>query len=443
MSHGGYFCHSSLMQGLRCVEVRPILHNERSLWNKLMRQHHYLGLHCLVGQSLRYVAVYQGHWLALLGWSAAALKCRVRDKWIGWSCPVQWQRLVLLANNSRFLILPEVLIPNLASRILSLNVKRLSGDWQAVYGHPIWLVETFVDPRYFKGTCYKAAGWTSLGYTRGFSKCSNHYEKHDNPKMVFVLPLHKDAKEKLSAPYLQVQLSKKVKPMKLSTRRAEQLMQLLLQIPDPRMARGIRHEKLSVLAIAICALMSNARTFTAIAEWAKRCSQNMLKRLECRYNKKTSRYEPPSEPTIRRFLQSVDAETVDRVLGSWFQGLSDNDSAVAVDGKTLKGARRQNGRQVHLLSAFVHQQAMVLAQRQVESKTNEIPTVRPLLEPLDLKDRVVTLDALHTQKDTARYLVEKKHADYLFTVKDNQQTLKKDIEDLHMNDFPPSAPNNR
>jgi predicted transposase YbfD/YdcC len=91
----------------------------------------------------------------------------------------------------------------------------------------------------------------------------------------------------------------------------------------------------------------------------------------------------------------------------------------------------------------VHQQAMVLAQRQVESKTNEIPTVRPLLEPLDLKDRVVTSDALHTQKDTARYLVEKKHADYLFTVKDNQQTLKKDIEDLHMSDFPPSVLNNR
>lgn len=84
---------------------------------------------------------------------------------------------------------------------------------------------------------------------------------------------------------------------------------------------------------------------------------------------------------------------------------------------------------------------MVLAQRQVKSKTNEIPTARELLEPLDLKGCVSTLDAIHTQKETARYLVEEKKADYLFTVKDNQRTLKQDIQDLHQVDFPPSAPN--
>lgn len=429
---------------LRSIEVRPICRSERSPWDDLMRQYHYLGFHCLVGESLRYIALFQGHWLALLGWSAAALKCKVRDRWIGWPSLLQWQRLSLVANNSRFLILPnKIHIPNLASRILALNCKRLSEDWQSAYGHPIWLVETFVDPRYFKGTCYKGAGWRFLGLTHGFAKCSNQYTQHNHSKMVFVRPIHPDAQKKLSCPYLKIQHNGKVKPMKLSAKHADALMQRLLQIPDPRMARGIRHRKISVLAIAICAIMSNARSFAAIAEWAQRCNQNMLKRLGCRYNKKTQQYESPSEPTIRRFLQRADALAIDKALYGWIQSLADQDSAIAVDGKTLRGARQENGQKVHLLSAFLHQQKMVMAQCQVKSKTNEITTVGPLLNTLNLQGRVVTLDALHTQKDTARYLVEEKDADYLLTVKDNQSTLKQDIEDLRLVDFPPSAPNCR
>jgi hypothetical protein len=428
---------------LRCLEVRPIFRNERKLWDKLMGSHHYLGLRCLVGESIRYVAVFQEHWLALLGWSAAALKCKVRDEWIGWHHWLKFQRLPLIANNTRFLILPEIRIPNLASRILALNLKRLSQDWQAAYNHPIWVAETFVDPRYFKGICYKAAGWLFLGYTQGFAKCSHHYHHHDHPKMVFVRPLHPHAQKKLSHPYLEINLNQEVKPMKLSAKRADALIKRLLEIRDPRMPRGIRHQKLSVLAIAICALMSNARSFKAMAEWAKRSSQNMLKRLGCRYHRKTKRFQPPSEPTIRRFLQTVDAQAVDQTLSGWLYTLSDHDPAIAVDGKTLKGARQENGRPLHLLSAFLHQQGIVLAQRKVENNTNEITTLPSLLDPLPLEGGVVTLDALHTQKNTARYLVEKKHADYLFIAKDNQPNLKKDVEDLRLVDFPPSAPNHR
>jgi hypothetical protein len=422
---------------LKGLEVRLIYRDERAPWDDLMRQYHYLGLQGLVGESLRYVALFQGHWLALLGWAAGALKCKVRDQWIGWPCSLQWQRLTFVANNSRFLILPQVHLANLASRILALTLRRLSRDWQACYGHPIWLAETFVDPRYFKGTCYRAAGWLFLGYSRGFSKSSDHYSRHDQPKMVFVRPLDPQAKQKLSAPYMGTQLPPKVKPMKLSQKNADELLSRLMEIPDPRMARGIRHRKIPVLAICICAIMSNARSFSAIAQWASGCSQNLLRRLWCRYDSRTQQYQPPSEPTIRRFLQTVNAHAVDQALYGWLQSVSDKDSAVAVDGKTLKGARK------HLLSAFLHQQACVLAQQPVEGKTNEISTVRPLLDPLDLKGRVVTLDAMHTQKETAHYLVKEKRADYLFIVKDNQQTLRRDIEDLRMVDFPPSVPDHR
>lgn len=424
---------------LNSMEVRPIFRQERSRWDKHMREYHYLGFTSLVGESIRYVAVFQQQWLAMLGWSAAALKSRVREQWIGWSPALKCQRLEFVANNARFLLLGKERIPNLASRILSLNLKRLSRDWQRVYGHPIWIVETFVDPRYFLGTCYKAAGWSFLGYSSGYAKRCKKYTWHNNPKMVFVRALDPEARKRLSHPYLEYKYKKEAKVMKLSIKDAEGLIKRLLRIPEPRKARGIRHQRISILAVAICAIMSNAHSFAAIAEWANRCTQNMLKRLCCRYNKKTKRYVPPSEPTIRRFLQGVDAESVDKALCGWLQSFSGVDSSIAIDGKTLKGARQSDGKQVHLLSAFLQNMGTVIAQNQVDTKTNEITMVRPLLDPLEIKDMVVTLDAMHTQKETARYLVEEKKANYLFIVKENQKNLKKDIEDLKMADFPPSG----
>ena len=163
----------------------------------------------------------------------------------------------------------------------------------------------------------------------------------------------------------------------------------------------------------------------------------MLKRLGCRLNPKTRRYEPPSEPTIRRLLQSIDADAVDQAFSDWFCSLTGEGLAIAIDGKTLKGARQKDGSSVHLLSAFLHQKGIVIAQREVTSSTNEIPVARQLLEPLNIQGSVVTLDALHTQKDTADFIVNKKNADYLFTVKDNQPSLKQHIKDLGMVAFPP------
>jgi hypothetical protein len=428
-----------LLQG---VTTRPISRQERIEWDKLMQQHHYLGYRGFVGESIRYIAESNGRWVALIGWASAAFQCEVRDKWIGWPPIIKNQRLRFIANNTRFLILPGIHIPNLASRILALNLKRLSQDWTGMHGHPIYLAETFVDYRYFKGTCYKAAGWTFLGYTKGYSKSSHGYIRHNKPKMIFVRTIGSRSREYLNSPEFSLERKKELKPMKLSLKNAETLTKFLLQIPEHRKPRGVRHRRRSILAVSICAIMCNAWSFAAIAEWGGRCSQNMLKRLSCRYNTKTKQYIPPSEPTIRRFLQNVDAESVDKALSSWFQSICDKDSPIAVDGKTLCGARQSNGKQVHLLSAFLHEQGMVLAQTQVDRKTNEIPMVPILFDDVDLQGRVVTFDALHTQKETARYLVEDKKADYVFTVKGNQKTLKQDIVDLNLNSFPPSTHNN-
>ena len=158
-----------------------------------MSRHHYLGFRSLVGESIRYVAEIKGSWVALLGWSAASLKCQPRDTWIGCPQVIQWQRLRLIVNNARFLILPHIHMPNLASKILSLNLKRLSKDWENIHGHPVLLAETFVDTSRFAGTCYKAASWIYLGQTRGFGKSSNCYFHHGQKKAIFVHPLNKRA----------------------------------------------------------------------------------------------------------------------------------------------------------------------------------------------------------------------------------------------------------
>ncbi len=424
---------------LRLLEVRPIAREERAQWDLLMSQHHYLGFKSMVGESLRYVALQQGQWVALIGWCAAALSCKPRDQWIGWPACLQYSRLPLLVNNSRFLILPHLRMPNLASRILSLNLRRLSRDWLNAHGHPVWLAETFVDPSRFKGTCYKAAGWTFVGHSLGFRRASRRYVHHGEPKMVFVRPLHPRARKILNQPYTSSNHRLEVKEMKLSAKDSEELLAVLSQLVDPRKQRGRRHLMISILAISVCALMSNARGFTAIAEWAKWCDQKMLARLRCRYDKGTRRYVAPSEPTIRRVLSRANADAVDAALTGWLLSRS-KDDAIAVDGKTIRGASRHTGQTIHLLSAFLHDMGTVIAQCQVDCKTNEIPSARTLLAPLEIEGRLITLDAMHTQKTTARYITKDKRADYLLIAKDNQPTLRADIEALGLTAFPPSVP---
>jgi len=228
------------------------------------------------------------------------------------------------------------------------------------------------------------------------------------------------------------------KPMKLGRSKADELLRILMSLPDCRHRRGRRHDQVSILAVAICAVLCGACSYVAIAEWGQRCRQNFLKRLGCRKDPHRKSYTAPSEPTIRRVLQSIDIEQVDRALSGWLQRLGGGQGeAVAIDGKTLRGARRDSGGQVHLLSAMLHGTGVILGQCEVDEKSNEIPAAPQLLERFDLAGMTVTADALHTQRELADFLVNQ-GADYVFTVKDNQPTLKRDIAELFGSDaFPP------
>ena len=180
---------------------------ERCRYGELMRRHHYLKGDTLVGEQLRYVAEVDDQWVALLSWSAAAYHLRDREEWIGWNAQQRRRRLALVVNNARFLILPKVDCPNLASRVLALCTARLSADWQQAYDHPVLAVESFVDSQLFRGTCYKAQGWQLLGQTKGFERSrQDYYTEHERPKQLWVRELHPEARRLLCAARLPAAL---------------------------------------------------------------------------------------------------------------------------------------------------------------------------------------------------------------------------------------------
>lgn len=160
------------------------------LWDYLIHHYHYLGLPTLVGEHLRYLAFIDGQVVACLAWASAAWKIKARDQFIGWDDIGKRKNLHLIANNTRFLILPWVRVKYLASRTLSLSLRRLNADWEKNYEHPLYLAETFVDISRFSGTCYKAANWIEVGLTKGSSKKGNDYQYHGQPKAIYLYPLH-------------------------------------------------------------------------------------------------------------------------------------------------------------------------------------------------------------------------------------------------------------
>jgi hypothetical protein len=162
---------------------------EEALFNSLMEQYHYLGYEQPVGEHLKYVAWAYGRPIACLAWSSAPRHLRSRDRYIGWSAEARRRNLRFLAYNTRFLILPWVEVEHLASHLLARVTKRLSPDWERLYYHPIFFVETFVDPERFRGTCYRAANWILLGQTTGRGKDDQTHRPNRSLKQVLGYPI--------------------------------------------------------------------------------------------------------------------------------------------------------------------------------------------------------------------------------------------------------------
>jgi len=344
------------------IKVRPVERHEESQYKMLMVDHHYLGDLAKIGESIWYVATHGEQWVALISISAAALKCGVRDRWIGWDFTSQYGRLKLIANNSRFLILPDWHRPNLGSRVLSLVQRRLVGDWQTRFGHPLFLLETFVDPSRFYGGVYRAANWLELGLTRGYRRTHAGYSAQaGTPKRVFVYPLCPHPQTRLrQADRAQLQLTGKPNLM-LTANQMTLLPTLFLDIPDPRSKLGRRHRLSTVLSIATAATLCGMTGYKAMAGWAQDLGQKARARFGCR--RENGGYVVPSESIIRDVLIRTQPDVIDRALGQWNAIFLPQDNCLAVDGKTMCNAMDDKGAQTHILSAVGHDSAVCYTQK--------------------------------------------------------------------------------
>ncbi|MDP3481994.1 MAG: DUF4338 domain-containing protein [Sulfuricella sp.] len=344
------------------LRVRPVERSEEDRYQAQMARHHYLGALPKIGETIWYVATWRDQWVAQMNLSAAALKCGVRDRWIGWDFRSQYGRLKLIANNSRFLILPDWHRPNVGSRVLSLLERRIAADWQARFGHPLLLLETFVDPRRFHGGVYRAANWMELGLTQGYRRTQAGYSATaEAPKRVFVRPLRKDSRTRLTHPdHARLQLTGAPKIM-LDAEQMRSLPLCFTTIADPRRAQGRRHRLPVVLGIAAGAILCGMRGYKAISDWADALGQKARERFGCRREKGV--YLVPSEFVIRDCLVRIEAGALDQALANWNRAWGARDTALAMDGKTMKNAIDAVGAQTHIMSLVGHDSAICHAQK--------------------------------------------------------------------------------
>lgn len=431
------------------VQVRPMRRTERARCMRLLEKYHYLGKIQPVGEQMLYVAVGpNGGWRAILVFCAAAKHLRYRDQYIGWTSEQRRRRLALVANNARFLILPGYSVPNLATRILRLTLDRISSDWEARYAHPLAMVESFVDPVHFQGTVYLAGGWVALGQTSGWGRGgADYYLRHNRPKRLFVRELCRNACRGLQAEHLKpawAVVEEKVAPKCMQkAREIRSLVEHLKTVEDFR-SRIESYPLWSVLAIVALAYMCGGpRGQKDLAKFAQRLSKGQRHALGIRRDRRTGKYPAPSQSTIHRVLTQVNGDQIEAAILAFqaqTRGPIPENELVAMDGKAARASR---GQQILTAVAVPSQYYLGSAPVPVD-KTNEIPVARAMIRRLNLEGRLVGLDALHTQQQTACDLLQEAGADYVLTVKENQKGMCRTLRNMFADTpaaFSPSANN--
>jgi hypothetical protein len=452
------------------VTVRPICADEVAAFNAALDAHHWLG-HRLTGQVMRYVAELDGQQVALIGFGSAALSCSARDKMLGWDRAQQHARLAHIANNQRFCVLPDGRIPNLASAVLARALRRISGDYLAVHGRRVLAVETFTDPCRHAGACYAAANFTLLGQTSGYARTAGTWRHHGNVKDVWWYPLRRNLPGLLSSPFPHPLLTPEDRSVAawidintLPFTGAGGLAEALEPLTDPRHPRGIRHDIISSLVMAVAAALSNCgKTFRSIGGYVADLDQQQLERLGARWHPVLRRWIAPHEATLRRHIKMTDGDEADALIGRWILSLvkagriTENQAwiLIALDGKVLKGSWEElKSQQVKLFSALLHGEGVIVGQRKVPDGTTEVTQVTALIDTIagaqpappapdpspgtdadpdpdaapfrnnDLAGLAFTADALHVHAGNLRDIFHR-GGEYTITVKGNQPKLKK------------------
>jgi len=425
------------------LSLRLCLPDELNHYHALMRQHHYLKGGRSAGDTLRYIAEIDGTPVALLTWGSAAYKLKDRDHWIGWGLGLRKTRLKLVVQNRRFcLLLKRGERPNLASQILGACLRRLRTDWHAEFGYEPLVAETFVDPDYATGTCYKATNWQMLGATAGCGRnARDFYQRHDKPKQLWCLELVKGARKMLADPTAlppQCQagvLHHLVKSTEASMATCESLIEVFEKLPDPRARSGKRYPQKQLLGILALGMISGCRDLQSIVTLGQDLSQKQLKALGGWQRKKTGMYEAPAYNAYYNLIGQMDAEGFDTALCAWLARHEGNlPKDLALDGKVLRGSADGNGRRLSLIALIEKQTQRPIAQKptrilpdnETSKQEGELTAARRLLREVPALDNaVITADAAFTRADIAQSIVMEKGGDYLLALKDNNANLHK------------------
>ena len=405
------------------VHLRLALPHERPRWDALMQEHHGLGFEQFAGRGLRYIAEYRGQWVALLGWQTGAAPCAPRDRWLGWPEELRCQRLHLIGNNTRFLILPHVTDRvNLGAYVLAANLRRLSDDWQAAWGHALELAEVFVDPSVPDGAVYQAANFVALGSTKGYARCNGKYtDKPGQPKRLLVSPLRPDACARLSAPEEQPEWRSPGPPAPHDADRLRSLRELFDAVEDFRAGPALKHPLGAVLCLIVLAKMRGLHGGRKVESFAKGLPQKDLAAVGCYCHPRTGVYRTPSDTTVQRVLEHLDPQALERVLDVWAEQRCPPPAALAGDGKRIRGANRLSGADEHweTVTLVDHQTGLPVASRSYREEGGEPAAMRALFEEVPLAGTTVTLDAGHTSAHTVQALREQHDAHVLCRVKGN------------------------
>ena len=390
-----------------------------------MNERHYLKAPRPVGDYLRQIVrTAKGDPVALLEWGPACYALKPRDAHIGWSAIQRRERLKLVVQNRRYLLLADKgIAPNLASKTLAAALRALPGQWQQLHGYAPLMAETFTDPQRYEGTCYKAANWQPAGMSAGHSRHrADFYIPNESPKHLWLHPLRPDAQKLLRAQTLPpahapAQTPAPTGALPVSHKHMHSLHELFAQVRDPR-RRNTTFKIRPLLTIIAMALLAGRRDIAAITRFGQRLAQDQRQQIGLPRKPNTLYWRAPGYNVYYQLLRRLDNDAFAALLTDWLrQRAGTLPEALAMDGKMIR-------QHIGVLTLASHEDGAPRAAAIYDQKEGtprcEMKAAQTLLENTpDLEGKLITADALHCQKQTAALIVAK-GGDYLLQIKDNQ-----------------------
>jgi len=417
------------------MTVRLASAEETKWFDAQLGQHHSLGAGQPVGDYLRQIVESEHQPVALLVWGPACYALKDRDLWISWSAPQRVERLKLIVQNRRFLLLTaKGQAPNLASQALGAALRALPQQWVQRFGYRPLLAESFTDPEAYAGTCYKATNWQAVGMSAGYQRHrADFYVPNERPKRLWLYELDPQAPQHLRAVQVPadcrgalVAAPSGVLPVQVE--QMDSLLEIFRKAPDPR-DTNTRYRTGPVLTIIAMALLAGRREIAEIARFAQTLTHPQRRRLGLPLKKGTKAfYQVPGYSVFYQLLRRMDPEAFAQLLTQWLLSRAGTlPQALALDGKMIRD-------HIGLLTLAQHEdgapQAIAVYDQKEGTERCELSAAGALLENLPALDgKMITADPLHCQRKHARLIVEK-GGDYLLQIKGNQANLLKHAQGL-------------